>query len=107
MTLALASALAVTGCLGDPPPDPATAPIEIVVDDCAINRSEVGSGRHSVTVIGEGQVEIADASDEVVLTVVSQDDGLGHLETSTQTYTVTCTSSSGGESSTQFVSAVQ
>ena len=61
--------LGVTGCLGDPPPDPATAPLEVVasgndVGKCALNREEVAAGRHEVVVITEGTQATVELHDE-------------------------------------------
>ena len=52
----LALTLAVGACFGDPPPDAEDLPLEIVVhpDECLLNYSQVGPGRHEVTVILEG-----------------------------------------------------
>lgn len=60
--------------LGDPPPDPATAPLEVVANDsdaavCALNRDDLAAGRHEVMVITEGlpaTVEMRDAAGKVV-----------------------------------------
>jgi hypothetical protein len=67
-------ALGVTGCLGDPPPDPRTAPLEVVANGkdagkCALNREDVAPGRHEVLVITEGTqatVELHDARGRVL-----------------------------------------
>ena len=55
---ALALALAVVSCFGDPPPDAEDLPLEIVVhpDECLINYPQVGPGIHEVTVIFEGTI---------------------------------------------------
>ncbi len=84
----------LTGCFGDPPPDPATAPLEIVLDGCVLNRDEVASGSHEVSVIrregnGPGHVVVTDESGTEVFAEESQ--GSGTFITSEQTYTFTCT----------------
>jgi hypothetical protein len=57
--------LLLQGCvlMGDPPPAPEVAPIEIVAtrDGCALNRDSVAAGRHEITVImqeGTGRIRI-------------------------------------------------
>lgn len=54
---------AVSGCLGDPPPDPAEAPIEVVVEKCDLNRESVAAGTHEVTVVGTGVVVVTGPGD--------------------------------------------
>ncbi len=103
--LMVAPALLVAGCLGDPPPPPSSAPLEVVIEGCELNRSDVAAGTHDVSVVGAGVVEILDASGQVVLSVSSEDVGRGQLETTAQTYTVRCTPSSGVASSTELESA--
>ena len=46
--------------MGDPPPDPETAPLEVVVGSsqqpdqpCLLNREQVAAGEHEVLLIGE------------------------------------------------------
>jgi hypothetical protein len=70
--------LGLAGCsIGDPPPDPSVAPLEIVVESsqaeegCLLNRESVAAGTHEVTVISEGRpatVRIVDESGQVVFT---------------------------------------
>lgn len=103
--LMLVPALAVAGCFGDPPPDPESAPLEVVMEGCKLNRSDIAAGTHEVTVVGAGVVEISDASGQVVLSVSSEEIGQGQLQTTAQSYTVRCTTSSGVESSAELVSA--
>ncbi len=50
----------LSGCLGDPPPPPETAPLEVVVgsstrpqEPCQLARSELGAGRHDLLLISE------------------------------------------------------
>jgi hypothetical protein len=71
--IAAVGCLGLIGCFGDPPPDPATAPLEVVANDnagkCALNREEVAAGRHEVVVITEGiqaTVELHDESGKVL-----------------------------------------
>lgn len=73
---ALAGVVLLTGCLGDPPPDPETQPLEIIVGNpdpdygpCLLNVDEVGAGTHDVTPInlaGKARVRILDPSGTVV-----------------------------------------
>lgn len=63
----------LSGC-GDPAPDPAEAPIEVVLDGCELNRSTVAPGSHEVSVIGTGRLEILDASGKTVLGLTSGSD---------------------------------
>lgn len=100
--LMLVSALTVAGCFGDPSPDPESAPLEVVMDGCKLNRSDVAAGTHEVSVLGAGVVEISDASGRVVLSVSSEENGQGQLQTTAQSYTVRCTTSSGVESSAEL-----
>lgn len=97
--MTMVAVLSVSGCFGDPAPDPTTAPMEIVVDGCALNRSQVGAGTHDVSVVGAGEVEIVDAAGKVVLSLSSTTNGQGKLTTTAQTYTVTCTTAAGVEAS--------
>jgi len=60
-----AVSLLLAGCifLGDPPPDPAVAPIEVVakVDACLLNRESVAAGTHPTIAIieqGSGRVRL-------------------------------------------------
>lgn len=103
--LIVVPALMVAGCLGDPPPPASSAPVEVVIEGCELNRSEIAAGTHEVSVVGAGLVEIVDASGQVVLSVSSEDVGQGRLETTAQTYTIRCNPSSGVESSTELDSA--
>ena len=66
----------LSGCLGDPPPDPEIQPLEIIVGNpdpkygpCLLNIGEVGAGTHDVTPIamaGKARVRILDPSGAVV-----------------------------------------
>jgi hypothetical protein len=58
-TVAVA-ALMLSGCFGDPPPDPASAPLEVVVGSsqlpdqpCLLNREEVAAGEHVVQCLAD------------------------------------------------------
>ena len=64
ITTAVVSTL-LSGCifLGDPPPEPNVAPIEVVAkpDSCVLNRDSVAPGTHEVAVImeeGSGRVRL-------------------------------------------------
>lgn len=43
---------------GDPPPAADVAPIEIVLDGCALNRASVAAGTHEITAVGTGEVTL-------------------------------------------------
>jgi hypothetical protein len=50
--------LLLTGCFGDSPPDPGSAPLEVVVgssmkpeEPCLLNRPEVAAGQHEVSLL--------------------------------------------------------
>lgn len=79
---------AVAGCLGDPPPDPETAPLEVVLDGCLLNRPEVAAGTHDLALVGDGQLVVTDEAGKEVLSLPG---GTASLVTSSQTYTFTCT----------------
>lgn len=88
--LVVLAALGLSGCLlGDPPPDPAEAPLEVVVgsrtveEDCLLNRASVAAGTHEVTVIGDSgpaTVRILDGSGRVVFEGAAVTDGEGPPE---------------------------
>jgi hypothetical protein len=73
---ALAAATVVSGCLGDPAPEPETAPLEVVVgssqrpdEACLLNRPEVAAGTHElllVTESGPSTVTIRDNTGAIV-----------------------------------------
>lgn len=84
-----AGALAGLGaCMGDPAPDPATAPLEVVLDGCVLNRDEVAAGTHDVAVVGGGSLVVTDEGGSQVLSLTG---GHKQLVTSAQTYSFTCT----------------
>lgn len=74
--LAIAGIGLLSGCLGDPPPDPEVQPLEIIVGNsdpesgrCLLNVDEVGAGTHDVTpmtMAGKAKVRILDPSGAVV-----------------------------------------
>lgn len=64
---------------GDPPPDPSTAPLEVVAngpDDgrCLLNREDVAAGTHEVSVITEGSDATVALRDETGQTVFLSED---------------------------------
>lgn len=73
--------------MGDPPPDPETAPLEVVIDGCELNRDEVAEGSHDVALVGDGALTVTDARDQEVLSLPG---GSRTLVTTVQTYTFTC-----------------
>lgn len=48
---------------GGSAPDPAEAPIEVVVEKCDLNRESVAAGTHEVTVVGTGVVVVTGPGD--------------------------------------------
>ena len=88
--LGVLTLLGISGCLlGDPPPDPAEAPIEVVVgsrtveEECLLNRESVAAGTHEVTVIGDSgpaTVRILDEAGDVVFEGAAITDGQGPPE---------------------------
>ena len=105
--LTFAVVLATAGACTDPPPDPSTAPIEVVANSlakpassCALNRDSVGAGTHELVVIAESapaKVRLQNAQGEPILEVDVQP---GASESSTVeldegAYTVSCSDVSG------------
>lgn len=65
--------------MGDPPPDPSTAPLEVVAnspDDgrCLLNREDVAAGMHEVSVITERSDATVALRDETGQTVFQSED---------------------------------
>lgn len=81
----------LSGCLGDPPPNPATAPLEVVMDSCQLNRERVAPGTHEVSIIGAGQLLVTDESGGEVLSTDSDGQKTARLVTGEQEYAFTCT----------------
>jgi hypothetical protein len=88
---ALAGIGLLSGCMGDPPPDPEVQPLEIIVGNpdpdygpCLLNVEEVGAGTHEVTPVtmaGKARVRILDPSGVVVFKRTIQEhpaEGGGH-----------------------------
>jgi hypothetical protein len=95
----ISGALLLAGCFGDPPPDPAEAPLEIVVGStqqpdqpCLLNRGEVAAGLHPVTVISEAGTATVALRDEQGRTVFEGRSGPGQtsVELAEGEYTVEC-----------------
>ena len=55
--LALALVLPLAGC-ADPPMHPSEAPVEIVLPDCVISRTEIMVGTHDFSAAGSGRVQV-------------------------------------------------
>lgn len=86
-------AVALTGCFGDPAPNPAEAPLEVVVEGCVLNRANVAPGMHEVSVLnhaekqpGELVVSGEDGTEVLRLSV----GGTAQLLTTDQAYTFRC-----------------
>lgn len=93
----LLALVTLTACLGDPPPDPETAPLEVVLAGCVLNRDEVAGGPHEVALVGDGSLVVTDEDGDQVLSLLGSS---GELVTTTQTYTFTCTIGDEESSST-------
>ena len=109
-------AAAASACLGDPAPDPAVQPLEVVVGSettpdqpCLLNVAEVGAGTHDVTVIsqsGPATVRILDPAGTVVLEAEAEGGESaaqpGSVELEAGTYRVECRPASGSASETEL-----
>lgn len=94
--LVAATALALTaGCLGDPPPAPETAPLEVVLEGCTLNRPSVQAGGHDVAVVGSGRVTFTDPAGSVVLTAPGDEATPAQIELDAGTYGVVCEPAGG------------
>ncbi len=74
--VAMAGVTLLSGCLGDPPPDPEVQPLEVIAGNpdpaygpCLLNVDEVGAGTHEVAPLslqGKATVRILDPSGSVI-----------------------------------------
>ncbi|HLS45155.1 MAG TPA: hypothetical protein VK045_06950 [Ornithinicoccus sp.] len=87
MTLGAGALAGLGACMGDPAPDPATAPLEVVLDGCILNRDEVAAGTHDVAVVGVGTLVVTDEGGNLEMSLTS---GQMQLDTTVQTYTFVC-----------------
>lgn len=92
----MAALAALGGCAGDPEPAPSTAPLEVVLEQCALNRSTVAAGGHSLAVVGRGRATVTDPRGEVVLTAPGGEEAPAELQLTAGTYGVTCEPEGGG-----------
>ena len=89
--LGLAGLGMVSACAGDPAPPPKTAPLEVVLADCALNRPSVAPGQHALAVVGPGRVTVSDPAGNVVLTARGEEGTPADLQiTARGTYDLTC-----------------
>lgn len=89
----------LAGC-GDPEPAASEAPLEVVLDTCMLNRSEIAPGVHEVALVGVGTVTVTDSSGATVLTLTQS----GSLTSEADTYTFTCTSGGAATGTATVVS---
>lgn len=85
---ALGVTVVLSGCIGDPRPDPDVAPLEVVIEGCVLNRDTVAPGTHDVSVIGAGEVTFRDESGASSLVVAGG--ATASLRTTEQAYAVVC-----------------
>jgi hypothetical protein len=86
----VAAVAALSGCVGDPEPDPSTAPLEVVLDGCQLNRESVAAGGHTLAVVGRGRATVTDPGGAVVLTAHGGEETPAGIELASGTYAVTC-----------------
>jgi hypothetical protein len=92
---ALAVLTGLAGCAGDPEPDPSTAPLELVLEECTLNRPSVAAGPHTVAVVGKGRATVTDPQGAVVLTAPGGEEQPAEVQLAAGTYGVTCEPESG------------
>lgn len=90
--------LGVSGCLGDPPPDPRSAPLEVVLEGCLLNRESVQAGRHQVAVVGEGTLVVVDPDGADVVELRGAELSPREVDTRVGDYVLLCRPAAGGES---------
>lgn len=89
--VALATVLvALVGCAGDPEPEPSSAPLELVLDGCRLNRASVTAGGHTLAVVGRGRATVTDPQGPVVLTALGGEEAPTDLQLGSGTYGITC-----------------
>ncbi len=93
---ALAALTGLAGCAGDPEPDPSTAPLELVLEQCTLNRPSVAAGSHTVAVVGKGRATVTDPQGAVVLTAPGGEEQPAEVQLAAGTYGVTCEPEGGG-----------
>jgi hypothetical protein len=84
------------GCAGDPEPVRSTAPLEVVLERCTLNRPSVEAGGHTLAVVGRGRATITDPRGDVVLTAPGGEEAPAELQLTAGTYGVTCEPEGGG-----------
>lgn len=96
-TAAAVAALGVLGgCMGDPPPDPSAAPLELVLQSCTLNREAVAAGGRTMAVVGKGRATLTDPQGSVVLTAPGGEESPAEVQLTAGTYGVTCEPEGGG-----------
>ncbi len=94
--LTVAALATLGGCAGDPEPAPSTAPLEVVLERCTLNRPTVAAGGHTLAVVGRGRATVTDPRGEVVLTAPGGEEAPAELQLAAGTYGVTCEPEGGG-----------
>jgi len=82
--------VALAGCAGDPEPEPSSAPLEVVLDSCRLNRPSVTAGGHTLAVVGRGRATVTDPQGAVVLTAPGGEEAPADLQLGAGTYDITC-----------------
>ena len=100
-------ALVTVPACSDPPPDPSTAPIEVVANSrakpdeaCLLNRESLGAGTHELVVIAESAPALVRVQDREGVALLEVEVGQGATKSSTVeleagVYTVSCSDVSG------------
>jgi hypothetical protein len=93
---ALATLVVVlAGCAGDPEPEPSSAPLELVLESCRLNRASVTAGGHTLAVLGQGRATVTDPQGAVVLTAPGGEEAPADLQLTAGTYGITCEPEAG------------
>jgi hypothetical protein len=119
LVLAVGLVVLLMSSMGDPPPDPSEAPLEVVANDaddsrCILNREDVAAGVHDFLVITEGSEATVELRDEVGTAVfesegpqgsavVEGQEGTAALQLGAGRYTVVCQYPDGSTGETPLI----